>query len=136
MTQQRWITLLAATMVGSAIAPSLRAQETNSTDQLLTELGQRCNRATEVSYRSQRLTDTDTSTEAYVEGLIRNWSMPTAPYARGDTEEFCYPDRRETVHRDPGNRKPGMKRAALNWTTPRTIFSITRALFRPRVVTW
>jgi hypothetical protein len=135
MTQQRWITLLAATMVGSAIAPSLRAQETNSTDQLLTELGQRCNRATEVSYRSQRLTDTDTSTEAYVEGLIRKLVNANSPLRQGDTEEFCYPDRRETVHRtlviETGD---DTRRIELDYTPD--YFSITRALFRPRVVTW
>lgn len=69
--------LLTAAVLGGWLASSTTAQDrVSSTEQMLTSLGQRCNRATEVSYRSSRIRTPDGVTEVYVEGLLRKIVNP------------------------------------------------------------
>ncbi|MEO1352834.1 MAG: hypothetical protein AAFW84_29265 [Cyanobacteria bacterium J06635_15] len=105
MTKQLLTALLTANIVVGGLASPLVAQDSaqdsvSSLIQMLESLGQRCNRATEVSYQSERLSTTDGGTEVYVEGLLRKIVAPNSPLRQGDSAEYCYPDVRETVIRE------------------------------------
>lgn len=66
---------------------------------MLVALGRRCNRVTEVTYRSQQLASPDGNQKVYVEGLLRKTVHADSPLRQSDTDSYCYPDSRETINR-------------------------------------
>lgn len=95
-------------LLSLTVKNTAQAQSTSATEEaprphpaqvMITSLGQQCNRATEVTYRSEQLVSPDGLKSAHVEGMLRKTVDPNSQLRRGDTEEFCYPDRRETVSR-------------------------------------
>lgn len=78
--------------------PSAIAQSTNPVNALFEELGDRCNRATETSYRSQVITAPDGRTSAYAAGLLRKLVSPVQAVRQTD-RGYCFSSRRETLNR-------------------------------------
>ncbi|MEO0759336.1 MAG: hypothetical protein AAFY78_20965 [Cyanobacteria bacterium J06648_16] len=86
---------IAVTAVLASVSHPALAQ-VSPTVQMFEMLGQRCNRATEVSYRSERLVSENGERTVYVEGILRKIVRPNSPVRRSDTTDFCFPDVRET----------------------------------------
>ncbi len=89
---------LATLPVGLGQLPSFA--QPSPTVNLLEALGQRCNRATEVSYRSDQLISADGETTVYFEAVLRKIVRPDSTLHRADTDDYCFPDVRETPVRD------------------------------------
>lgn len=86
--------LFCLTILGSVLPSS--AQEETPAEQLVSSMGQYCNRTTEVSYRSQRVVSSDETTHVYVEGTLRKLVNPDSLRRNLDTEGYCYGDTSET----------------------------------------
>ena len=74
------------------------AQPTNPISALFDELGDRCNRATETSYRSQVLIAPDGETQVYAAGLLRKRVSPVEAIRQTDSG-YCFSSGRETLNR-------------------------------------
>lgn len=88
-------TAFSVSLLGSGAAI---AQSTDPIDSLFDELGDRCNRATETSYRSQVLTAPDGETQAYTTGLLRKLVSPIQAASQTDSG-YCFSSSRETLNR-------------------------------------
>ena len=73
------------------------AQDRTLTDQLLTDLGRYCDRATEVSYRSQMIESSDGTTRVHIEGMLRKIVDPESSLRERDASDYCYGDVMETL---------------------------------------
>ena len=67
-------------------------------DLVAAELRERCNRATEVRYRSQQLTSLDESTQVHIEGMVRK--IVNNPAERMRRGIVCHADIAETLQAD------------------------------------
>lgn len=67
---------------------------------MLNALGANCDRATEITYRSQILASPDGNTLVRAEGLLRKKVDPESQLREVDLDNYCYPDTRETVTRE------------------------------------
>lgn len=66
---------------------------------MLNGLGANCDRTTEITYRSQVLASPDNNILVRAEGLLRKRVHPDSELRSVDTDNYCYPDTRETVSR-------------------------------------
>lgn len=82
----------------AAIAQAMLPQD------MLNALVRRCNRATEVTYRSAQLVSPDGKTRVYAEGLLRKRVAADGQRRQvrtaAGTATVCLPDRRETISRN------------------------------------
>lgn len=85
-------------LLGSLAAVSATAQ-VMPPQAMLNALGANCDRATEVTYQSQILASPDGNTLVRAEGLLRKRVNADSPLRAVDTDDYCYPDMRETVSR-------------------------------------
>ena len=92
---------LAGSLAGSTIAFRQAAiAQVMPPQQMLNALVSRCNRATEVTYRSAQLASPDGNTRVYAEGMLRKQVVPNSQRRQLDTARACLPDSRETVSRN------------------------------------
>jgi len=89
-------TLFSAGLIFSAL--SAIAQVMTPQD-MLNGLGANCDRAAELTYRSQVIASPDGNTLVRAEGLLRKRVNPESTLRAIDTDTYCYPDARETVNR-------------------------------------
>ena len=93
-----WVSI---TIVTASFLPIAKASPTENdlaADLVAAELGERCNRATEVSYRSQQLTSLDESAQVHIEGMVRKIvDNPDDLIRRGIA---CHADTAETLRAD------------------------------------
>ena len=97
------LTLAASTcLTGLLAASSLAQTNPKFAQQLLTQVfNSRCNRATEVSYRSNRLTTQQTNgTTVHVNAILRKIVTPGSPLRDSDPENGCRADARETSQQE------------------------------------
>ncbi|MEL6552839.1 MAG: hypothetical protein AAFQ63_05165 [Cyanobacteria bacterium J06621_11] len=108
MPIQRLSALLCSLAIGLLSPVSMAQTEPSSATEapsphpiqsMITSLGQQCNRATEVTYRSDQLVAPDGAASVHVEGILRKTVYPDSQLRQVDTDSFCYPDSRETVSR-------------------------------------
>lgn len=85
--------LLCFTMIGLVLPAS--AQDETPTDRLITDLGRYCNRATEVSYRSQSIVSSDTTKRVHIEGTLRKIIDPESPFRA--SADYCWASVTETL---------------------------------------
>lgn len=89
---------LTSAFIGLFNSRSAIAQPTDPISALFEELGDRCNRATETSYRSQIITAPDGKTRAYAAGLLRKLVSPVQALRQTD-DGYCFSSKRETLNR-------------------------------------
>ena len=78
------------------VSPAV-AQDETPTDRLMSDMGRYCNRATEVSYRSQAIESPDSTRRVRFEGTLRKILHPDSPSRSWETDDFCYGDIMETL---------------------------------------
>ena len=95
------LSLVGITIATAAFLPVSQASPTENelaADLVAVELRERCNRATEVSYRSQQLTSLDESVQVHIEGMVRK--IVNNPDDRMRRGIACHADTAETLQAD------------------------------------
>ena len=87
--------LLCLTVLGLVLP--MKAQDRTPVDRLITDLGRYCNRATEVSYRSQAIASSDGTRRVHIEGTLRKIIDPESTLRESDSDGYCYGNVVETV---------------------------------------